>query len=64
MIYKNSDISRAIDEYVHVAWQREVCRLRFCEGMTYEEIAETTGYSTVYIKKIVKKHRETLFAHL
>ena len=64
MIYKNSDISAAIDEYVHVSWQREVCRLRFCEGLTYEEIAERAGYSTQYIKEIIKKHKVILFANL
>ena len=63
-MYKNSDMKTAIDEYVHVAWQREVCRLRFCEGMTYEEIGGRTGYSTQYIKEIVKKHKPTLFANL
>lgn len=63
-MYKNSDMQAAIAEYVHVAWQREVCRLRFCEGMTYEEIGGRTGYSTQYIKEIVKKHKDVLFANL
>lgn len=63
-MYKNSDMKNVIDEYVHVAWQREACRLRFCEGLTHEQIAEKLGYSTQYIKEITKKHRDILFANL
>lgn len=62
--YKNSDMQLAIDEYVHVSWQREVCRLKFIEGYTYEQIAEIMGYSAVYIKEIVKKHKSILFANI
>lgn len=63
-MYRNSDMQTAIDEYVHVSWQREACRLKFIEGYTYEQIAELTGYSTVYIKEIIKKHKTILFANI
>lgn len=64
MIYKNSRMQAVIDEYVHVSWQREALRLRFCESLTYEEIGGRLGYSTQYIKEITKKHKDTLFANL
>lgn len=63
-MYSNSKIQAVIDEYVHSVWQREACRLRFCDGLTYEQIAEQLGYSTVYIKEIIKKHKPILFANL
>ncbi len=63
-MYTNSQMIAAIDEHVHSSWQRDALKLRFCDGMTYEQIAEKLGYSTVYIKEIVKKHRDILFANL
>jgi DNA-directed RNA polymerase specialized sigma24 family protein len=63
-MYRNSDMQAAIDEYVHVTWQREALRLRFCEGLTYEEIGGRLGYSTQYIKEIIRKHRDILFANV
>lgn len=64
MTYTNSQMTAAINELIHVSWQREVCRLRFCDGLTYEEIGGRTGYSTQYIKEIVKRHKPVLFANL
>lgn len=64
MKYTNSQMKAAIAEHIHVSWQREAMLLRFCDGLTYEEIAEKTGYSTQYIKEITKKHKPVLFANL
>ena len=63
-MYTNSRMTAVIDEHVHSSWQRDALKLRFCDGLTYEEIAGRTGYSTQYIKEIVKKHKPTLFANL
>ena len=63
-MYKNSDMQTAIDELIHVSWQREALKLRFCDGMTYEQIAEKMGYSTQHIKATVKRHKNTLFSNL
>ena len=63
-MYKNSDMQTAINEYVHSSWQREALKLRFCDGLTHEQIAEKMGYSTQYIKEIVKRHKPVLFANL
>ena len=64
MGYTNSQMKAAIAEHIHVSWQREAMLLRFCDGMTYEQIAEKMGYSTQYIKQITKKNRDILFANL
>ena len=63
-MYTNSQMIAVIDEHVHSAWQREALKLRFVDGMTHEQIAEKLGYSTVYIKEIVKRHKPVLFSNL
>ena len=63
-MYTNSQICAVIDEHVHSAWQREALKLRFCDGLTHEQIAEKMGYSTQYVKEIVKKHKPILFTNL
>ena len=64
MYYTNSQMIAAIEEHVHSAWQREALKLRYIDGLTHEQIAEKTGYSTQYIKEIVKKNKILLFALL
>ena len=64
MQYTNSQIQAAIAEHIHVKWQREACYLRFVDGLTHEQIAERLGYSTQYIKQIIKKNRAILFSNL
>lgn len=63
-MYTNSQMIAAIDEHVHSAWQREALKLRYIDGLTHEQIAEKMGYSTQYIKEIVKRHKDVLFANL
>ena len=62
--YKNSDMCNAIEEYVRNRKYRYLLHLRFCEGATYEEIAERTNYSVQHVKYIVKTYKEYLFSHL
>lgn len=64
MQYTNSQMQAAIAEHIHVAWQREACYLRFVDGLTHEQIAEKLGYSTQYIKQIIKRNKAILFAYL
>lgn len=63
-MYTNSRMIAVIDEHVHSSWQREALKLRFCDGLTHEQIAEKTGYSPQYIKEIVKRNKPILFANL
>ena len=62
--YRNSDMCRAIEEYVRHPRYRELLRLRYCEGRTYEEIAEKTHYSVQHAKHICKTYKEYLISHL
>ena len=63
-IYSNSDMLRVISEYCHNFKYREVLRLRYCNGHTYEEIAEITNYSTQHVKHICKTYKPILISHL
>lgn len=62
--YKNSDMCKAITEYVRNSKYRYLLYLRFCQGETYEEIAEQTNYSTQHVKYICKTYRDLLMRHL
>ena len=62
--YKNSDMCHAIEEYVRNPRYRYLLRLRFCQGATYEEIAEQTNYSVQHVKHIVKTYKNYLISHL
>ena len=60
LVYKNSDMLLAINEYVHNSRYRDLLRLRYCDGCSYEEIAEAVGYSPQHVKTICRRYRETL----
>lgn len=62
--YKNSDMRRTIDEYVHNPRYREILRLRFCDGFTYEEIAEEVNFSPQHVKALCHKYKPVLISHL
>lgn len=60
----NSQIKAVIEEYIHDEKHRNILQDRFCNGYTFEKIAEMQDMSTVQIKRIVYKHEMTLFKHL
>ena len=62
--YKRSDMCKAIDDYVINSRYREILRLRFCEGMTHEQISEATNYSTQHVKHICKTYKDFLMSQL
>lgn len=63
-VYKNSDMNNAINEYVHEAKYRELLRLRFCEGHTYEEISSMCNFSPQHIKCICRTYKDVLMSHI
>ena len=58
--YRRSDMCNAIDEYVINPTYRKMLKLRYCEGLTYEQIAGLTNYSTQHVKYICKKYKDDL----
>lgn len=63
-IYRNSDMCRAIEEYVHNPRYRELLRLRYCDGYTYEEIAEKINFSPQHVKHICHSYKALLISRL
>ena len=62
--YTNSQMNELIDEHIHNARNRAILRLRYIDGMTYENIAAKMELSTQQVKKIVYKSQEKLLKHL
>ncbi len=61
-VYRNSDMLVAINEYVHNPKYREILRLRYCDGCTYEQIAEAVCYSPQHVKRVCRSHKELLLS--
>ena len=59
-MYSRTQMSANIDDYVVNARYREVLRLRYCEGLTHEQVAEATHYSTQHVKSICKTYKDAL----
>lgn len=64
LVYKNSDMLQVINEYVHNARYRDLLRLKYCEGHSYEEIAAIVGYSPQHVKTICRSYKELLMSRL
>lgn len=62
--YNRFDMSQAIENYIVNSRYRFVLRLKLCEGMTYEEVAEAANYSVQHVKHIVKTYKNFLLSHL
>ena len=63
-VYKNSDMLTAINEYVHNPRYREILRLRFCDGFTYDQIAEAVSFSTQHVKYICTSYKPLLISRI
>ena len=64
MEYRNSEISRVIDDYIHSARDRRVLKLRFIDGLTYERIAQEMDMSVRQIQNIIYRHEMVVFRGL
>ena len=62
--YSNSQITKAIDEYIHSERDRGILKRRLCDGICYEPLAEEFGLSVRHVKTIVRKGQEKLFAKI
>ena len=60
----NSDIERAIDEYVHNQRNRAILKRRLIYGICFEPLSEEFGLSTRQIKRIIYKEQDRLLSKL
>ena len=56
----NSEIAERISENIHSEKYREILRLRYIQGYTYERIGEIVQMSPRYIRSLVRKLTERL----
>ena len=61
MEYTNSQMIRAIDEYIHSERDRAILKRRLIDGICYEPLAEEFGLSVQRVKTIVYKAQDRLF---
>lgn len=59
-----TDISNAINEWIHHKRNREILYDRLIDGMLFEELAEKYHLSVQQVKTIVYKGTDTIFEHL
>ena len=64
MDYGNSQISEAIDEWIHSERDRRILKRRLIDGICYEPLAEEFDLSVRQVKNIVYKAQDQLFRHL
>ena len=62
--YKNSEIDKLIDEYIHSERDRRLLKRRLIDGICYEPLAEEFGLSVQRVKAIVYRSQEKLFKHI
>ena len=62
--YSNSEISKAIDEYINSERDRAILKRRLIDGICYEPLAEEFGLSVRQIKTIVYRAQDRLFKRL
>ncbi len=60
MIYRNSQIALAIEEYIHSKRDREILRRKWIDGDSFKTLSDDYGLSETTIKRIVKKGRDIL----
>ena len=63
-MYKRSDMCRAIDDYVLNPRYRELLKLRYCEGLTYEQISAAVNYSPQHVKHVCTVYKNRLMSCL
>ncbi|MBR6351715.1 MAG: hypothetical protein IKR93_05280 [Firmicutes bacterium] len=63
-LYSRTRAAEVIDEYVPNEKYRCVLKLRLCEDMGYEAIGEAVGYSTQWVKDIVRRYRPEIMSLL
>lgn len=59
-----SELEYLIDEWILNERNRRITKRKFCDGITFEKLAEEFGLSTQQVKTIVYKSQDILSCHL
>ena len=60
----NSELEKAINEWIHSERDRHILKRRLIDGICYEPLADEIGMSVRQIKEIVYKAESKLFRHI
>ena len=60
----NSELEKAIDEWIHSERDRKILKRRLIDGICYEPLADEFGLSVRHVKEIVYKSEAKLFRHI
>lgn len=64
MEYKNSEIEKIIDEYIHNQRNRALLKRRYIDGITLESLSEEFDLSVRQVKNIIYGNEDVIFKHL
>lgn len=60
----NSQLAFLIDEWCHNSKYREILKLRFIDGVTFEALAEEVDMSVRQVQNIVHKEGDKVLSHV
>ena len=60
VVYSNHDFCEFVNQYCHNKKHREILIDRYCEGLTFAEIADKCNYPERHIKTIIYKHDDLI----
>lgn len=58
--YTNSEITLAINEYIHSARDRDILKRRLIDGICFEPLAEEFDMSVSQVKRIIYKNGDKI----
>lgn len=64
MNYRNSDVARIIDEYIHSERDRKIIKRRLIDGISIERLAEEFERSPRAMQRKVAKLQAVVFLHM
>lgn len=62
--YTNSEVEKAIDEYIHNERDRKMLKRRLIDGVRYEPLAEEFDLSVRHTKSIIYRCEDIIFSHI
>lgn len=63
MEYTNSRLHEIVEDYVHDERARRIMIRKYADNITLERIAEEEELSVSQVKRIIKKHYNSVFCH-
>ena len=64
MEYSNTDMEKAINEYIHSERDRQILKSRLIDGLIYDELSDKYHLSARRVKTIVYRSQDGLFKRL